>query len=277
MDNFLIGLPGVTVFLDDILVSGKTSEEHVQNLCAVLQSLSDSGLKSHYYMDRILVMSCDASAVGIDAVLQQPDDDGVYHPVAYVPRKLTDTERRYPQIEREALAIAFRVPKFRQYLLGRSFILLTDYKPLVTLLGEKNGIPQLVSKRIKCWALLLSAYKYEIKYITSKENVLADYLSRAPLPDLPDAADSAIACEDIMLIDGEGLSQIPLTFKVNAAETVEDPVLSKAFRLTQEGWPETCPDDDLKPYHVRRLELTTDQGCVMWGSTVIIPKQLRCC
>ena len=379
MDNLLKGLPGVTVFLDDILVTGKTSEEHVQNLRAVLQRLSDSGLKlrrekcqfflpaveflglrisadgvqptpskvraikeaprpqtvselrsflglvnhyakflphlahhltplsdllradqdwvwgksqeaafctvrdmisedlrlSHYYMDRPLVMSCDASAVGIGAVLQQPDDNGVYHPVAYVSRKLTDTERRYPQIEREALAIAFGAQKFRQYLLGCSFTLLTDHKPLVTLLGEKNGIPQLVSARIKRWALLLSAYKYEIKYITSKENVLADYLSRAPLPDLPDAADSAIACEDIMLIDEEGLSQIPLTSKVIAAETVKDPVLSKAFRLTQEGWPETCPEDDLKPYHVRRLELTTDQGCLMWGSRVIIPKQLR--
>ena len=213
---------------------------------------------SHHYMDRPLVMSCDASAVGIGAVLQQPDDNGAYHPVAYVSRKLTDTETRYPQLERGALAIAFGAQKFCQYLRGCSFTLLTDHKPLVTLLGEKNGIPQLVSARIRRWALLLSAYKYKIKYITFKENVLADYLSRAPLPDLPDAADSAIACEDIMLIDEECLSQIPLTSKVIEAETGKDLVLSKAFCLTQEGWPETCPEDYLNPYHVCRLELTTD-------------------
>ena len=47
------------------------------------------------------------------------------------------------------------------------------------------------------------------------------------------------------------------------------------YRLTQESWPETCPEDDLKPYHVCRLELTTDQGRLMWGSRVIIPNQLR--
>ena len=51
-----------------------------------------------------------------------------------------------------------------------------------------------------------------------------------------------------MLIDEEGLSLIPLTSKVIIAETVKDPVLSKAFRLTQEGWSETCPEVDLKPY-----------------------------
>ena len=90
-----------------------------------------------------------------------------------------------------------------------------------------------MSAHIKRLTLLLSAYEYEIKYIISKENVLADYLSRAPLPDLPDAADSAIACEGIILIDEEGLSQIPLTYEVIQAETAKDPVLSKAFWLTQ--------------------------------------------
>ena len=220
-------------------------------------------------------MSCDTSAVGIGAVLQQPDDNGVYHPVAYVSRNLTDTERRHPHFEREALAIAFGVQKFRQYLLGCPFTLLTGHKPWIMLLGEKNGIFQQVSARIKCWALLLYAYKCEIKCITSKENVLADYLPRAPLPDLPDAVDSAITCEDIMLIDEEDLSQIPLTPKVITVETVKDPVLLKAFWLTQEGWPETCPEDDQKPDHVSHLEMTADQGCLMWGSRVIILKQLR--
>ena len=43
MDHLLKGLSGVTIFLDDILVTGKTSEEHVQNLQAVCQRLSDSG------------------------------------------------------------------------------------------------------------------------------------------------------------------------------------------------------------------------------------------
>ena len=45
MDNLLKSLPGVTVFLDDILVAGQTGEEHVQNLRIILKRLSDSGLK----------------------------------------------------------------------------------------------------------------------------------------------------------------------------------------------------------------------------------------
>ena len=78
-----------------------------------------------------------------------------------------------------------------------------------------------------------------------------------------------------MLIDEEDLSQIQLNPKVIAAETVKGPVLLKAFQLTHKGWPETCPEDDLKPYRVRHLELTTDQGSLMWSSQVIIPKQLH--
>ena len=71
------------------------------------------------------------------AVLQQLDANGVYHPLAYVSRRLIDTVRRYNQIEREALAIAFGAQIFHQYLPGRSFTLLTDHEPLDTLLGEK--------------------------------------------------------------------------------------------------------------------------------------------
>ena len=78
-----------------------------------------------------------------------------------------------------------------------------------------------------------------------------------------------------MLIDEEDLSQISLNFKVIAAETVKGPILLKAFQLTHKGWPEACPEDDLKPYRVRHLEGTTDQGCLMWSSRAIIPKQLR--
>lgn len=43
MENILQGLPGVCVYIDDILVSGKTTEEHLRNLEAVLWNKLVSG------------------------------------------------------------------------------------------------------------------------------------------------------------------------------------------------------------------------------------------
>ena len=44
IENILKGLQGVCVYLDDILVTGKTSAEHLQNLQAVLRRLQENGI-----------------------------------------------------------------------------------------------------------------------------------------------------------------------------------------------------------------------------------------
>ena len=44
MDSLLTGIPGVTVYLDDILVMGKTEEDHLSALEEVLKRLSQAGL-----------------------------------------------------------------------------------------------------------------------------------------------------------------------------------------------------------------------------------------
>jgi hypothetical protein len=64
------------------------------------------------------VLTTDASAVAISAVLTQPDDDGVHHPVAYESRKLTLTEQAYPAHVLELLAVVHALRVFRHYLLG---------------------------------------------------------------------------------------------------------------------------------------------------------------
>ena len=88
-------------------------------------------------------------------------------------------------MEGEALAVVFWVTKFRQYLTGRKFVVKTDHRPLVKLLGCNEPIPSLASTRIKKWAMMLAAYDYQIQYFAGKNYVYADFLSRQALTNVP--------------------------------------------------------------------------------------------
>ena len=82
-------------------------------------------------------LSADASSYGLGEVLMQKTEGG-WRPVAYASRSLTETERRYAQIEKEALAITWSCEKFLDYVLGKEIMIETDHKPLVPLLTTKQ-------------------------------------------------------------------------------------------------------------------------------------------
>ena len=70
-------------------------------------------------------------------------------PIAFCSRTFSSSEMKYPQIEKEAVSIIFGVKKFHKYLYGREFQLLTDHKPLVTILGPQTAVPTLDALRMQ--------------------------------------------------------------------------------------------------------------------------------
>ena len=85
----------------------------------------------HYDDALPLFLSCDASSYGIGAVLSHVID-GCYRPVAFASCTLSGAQRSYSQIDKEALSIVYGVEKFRQFLYGRQFTLITDHRPLIS-------------------------------------------------------------------------------------------------------------------------------------------------
>lgn len=114
----------------------------------------------------------DASPVGLGAVLIQVNDQGP-RIIAYASKSLSDVEKRYAQIEKEALALVWAVERFHYYLYGRTFELITDHKPLETIFGPRSK----PCARIERWVVRLQAYKGKVVYRPGKTNI-ADPLSR---------------------------------------------------------------------------------------------------
>ncbi|CAJ0958241.1 unnamed protein product [Ranitomeya imitator] len=75
------------------------------------------------------ILQTDASDVGVGAVLSQ-ELHGEEHPVLYLSRKLSSSEKNYSVVEKECLAIKWAVDTLRYYLLGRKFRLVSDHAPL---------------------------------------------------------------------------------------------------------------------------------------------------
>ena len=136
-----------------------------------------------------------------------------------------DTETRYANIERELLAIIFACQHFSTYLLGRSFIAESEYKPLemIAMKNLTNALP-----RLQGMLLELQRYDVTIKYRPGAQMQLADALSHCPARASP---------------------EIKLDMRVNYIaftkpwieklkdSTQRDPILGTVYQLTQQGWP----------------------------------------
>ena len=112
---------------------------------AVKKLLLSSQMLVHFDDSLPLVLSCDASPYGIGAALSHIMPNGDERPVSFASRTLTETEKKYAQLEKEALAIVYSVRKFHQYLYGRKFELRTDHKLLVYIFNPGKPISAMAS------------------------------------------------------------------------------------------------------------------------------------
>ena len=101
-------------------------------------------------------ISCDASNASVGTVIFPRYKDNTELPIPNGSKTLKATQKRYPQIRKEALSINYALKKFHQLLNGRKFIPVTDHKPLSSMFGPNTDTPVLATNRLTRWALVLS-------------------------------------------------------------------------------------------------------------------------
>lgn len=111
-----------------------------------------------------------------ESVLLQENEQRIYHPVCYFPKKFQKHHSHYSTNEKEALALLLALQHFEVYV-GSTVLpvqVFPDHNPLVFLAQIRNSNQQLMR-----WSLLLQDFNLQFHYKKGKDNVLADALSRA--------------------------------------------------------------------------------------------------
>ena len=145
----------------------------------------------------------------------------------------------------------------------------TDHKPLLPILSAKAEVPSVAAARMQRWAIFLSAYTYNIEFKGTKMHANTDSLSWLPMENEEDSEVAATMFK-VSFIDS-----LPIMAADIAVATTRDPVIAQVYQYMLEGWPQKGVSDNLKTFYQRRDQVTTNQGCLPWGTRAVIPQVLQ--
>ena len=133
--------------------------------------------------------------------------------------------------------------------------------------------PTATASRLQCWSILLMGYSFDIEYKSTQQFGNADGLSR--LHTSPDEVFDSLDPGRICVVETRHQQQIqdlPLNAGNIAQETAKDTILKLVKYHTLNGWPNQIHSEALQPYFCRRHEISSLNGCLLWGMRVIFPK-----
>lgn len=119
------------------------------------------------------IIQTDASDLGMGGVLVQGEGANE-RVIAYASSKFSAAQKNYMTTERECLAVITAIEKFRPYIDGVKFTVVTDHASLLWLKNIKDP-----TGRLCRWSLRLQAFDFEFVHRKGKNMVVADALSRA--------------------------------------------------------------------------------------------------
>ena len=241
---------------------GKEQKEAFEELKRRLSSAETLG---YFDKDAPTQVVADASPVGLGAVLTQVQKDGP-RVISYASRSLTETERRYSQTEKEALALIWACEKFHPYIYGTPFELVTDHKPLEVIYGPKSR----PCARIERWVLRMQPYKFKVRYQPGPKNI-ADALSRLVTSEDGGSRHSSQAEQYVRFVAVSATPSAMTTREVEEASAEDEELSAIRKCIDGESWDQLA----YKQYIPCSGELCTIGQLILRGTRIVIPKKLR--
>jgi len=220
----------------------------------------------HYNPRLPLILTTDASSYGAGAVLSHRYPDGTERVLQYASQTLTNTQRKYAQIDREAYAIIFGIKKFHQYLYGHKFTLITDHRPLVQIFSPSKPLPAYTALRMQHYAVFLQGYTFDIKYKNTKQHGNADCLSRLPVALTTTAERDVVDVYEIETVQNMPISTEQLTQATTKDIQIQE--IIKALRGKKE-----IPAK--LRFNVNQAAFSIQQEILLCNGKVVIPTPLR--
>lgn len=267
MSEFISNLSELTAPLRELLKKNtifKWTDTHTQAFSKIKQAILDAPILVPFDETKDIEIQADASIGGLGCNIMQ---DG--KPIAFASRTLTDTERRYSQIEKELLSIVFACNKFRFYTYGRKIRIVNDHKPLTAII--KKEIHKIASAKLQNMRMKLLNYDIQLEYAPGKTIHIADYLSRYSMKLKEEDVDKNLA-EAVLVINVSDERKKEFQQKVE-----NDVVLKKVKEYCMNGWPTNkakC-DENVKFFYNKRNEIFVDDDILFLNDRIIVPVAMK--
>ena len=149
-------------------VGFKWGEKQEEAFNVLKQKLTNAPILALPNFQKSFEIECDASNVGIGAVLMQEG-----HPIAYFSEKLSGPTLNYSTYDKELYALVRALKTWQHYLYPKEFVIHSDHESLKYIKGQGK-----LNKRHAKWVEFLEQFPYVIKHKKGKGNIVADALSR---------------------------------------------------------------------------------------------------
>ena len=259
------------------------TDVHEKAIEALKEALCKNVTLNYFSPERATEVHCDASPVGLCAILSQIDENGEKQVVQFASRALSSVESRYSQTEREALAIVYGCEHFHAYLYGAPFTVITDHKPLTAIFG-RNATKTQHTPRLERWTMRLQPYDMQVIYEPGRNNP-ADYLSRHPADSSTDGSNrQEKVTEEYVQYVVERATPKAMTPEEVAEATANDPTLRTVMKAIQsDRWYEERVKANLalntlyKTLYSCKDELTLahNNSVILKGNRIVLPESLQ--
>ena len=229
--------------------------------------LISSEVMAYPRTDRPYKLYTDASDTCVGGILVQDDKAGVEKVVQYISHQLSNTQRKWSTIEKEAYAVVYCIDKLRAYLYGAEFTVFTDHKPLRSLFTK-----EMRNTKIQRWGVFLAEFGAKIRYIQGARNVRADLMSRMP-PLLSVAVLDTAEWVDPEAMGSEGVRDfIPLEADHLDAEEVRLAQQEQFATLFVEA---QGPESDYEVHDGLLYSIKRPTNASPWYPRLVLPEQFR--